>query len=103
MNNEKRSAYFTRDDLMELLSDDEIAKVTTAESAASLGAGDDYIDLEQLDQGVRTAKEGTAVIPMGRVVSKKAVKEQTWNSILEHLKSRRIAPVQSGSHKGAGR
>jgi hypothetical protein len=99
MNNEKRSAYFTRDDIMGLLSDDEIAKVTTAESATSLGVGDDYIDLEQLDEGVRTAKEGTAAIPMGRVVSKKAVKERTWNQILEHLTSRRIAPVHAGTPK----
>jgi hypothetical protein len=97
MNNEKRSEYFTRESIMELLSDDEIAKVTTAEGGASLAEGDEYIDLEQLDQGVRTAKGGAASTPIGRVISKKAVQEQTWIKVLDHLKSRRIAPVHSGA------
>jgi|SRR5450432_1710393 len=97
MNNEKRSEYFTREGIMELLSDDEIARVTTAESARSLSEGDEYVDLEQLDQGVRTATKGTVSLPMGRVVSKGAVQERTWNDIVEHLKSRRIAPAQSGT------
>jgi biopolymer transport protein ExbD len=96
MNNEKRSEYFTRESIMELLSDDEIAKVTTAEAGASLAEGDEYIDLEQLDQGVRTAKAGAST-SLGRVLSKKAVQEQTWVKVLEHLKSRRIAPVHSGA------
>jgi hypothetical protein len=99
MNNEKRSEYFTRDGLMKLLSDDEIAKVTTTEAAASLAADDEYIDLEQLDQGVRTASAGMAPIPMGRVVARKAVKSTTWSEIVEHLASRRIAPVDSGESK----
>jgi hypothetical protein len=103
MNNEKRSEYFSRDDIMELLSDDEIAKVTTAEAGTSLGAGDEYVDLEQLDQGVRTAQGSTAPLPMGRVISKKAVQEQTWSNIVEHLKSCRIAPVNSGAQKGSHR
>ena len=97
MNNEKRSEYFTREGIMDLLSDDEIARVTTTEAAKSLTSGDEYIDLEQLDQGVRTATAGTVSLPMGRVVSKGSVQERTWNSIVEHLKSRRIAPAQSGT------
>jgi hypothetical protein len=100
MNNEKRSEYFTRDSIMGLLSDAEIARVTTAESGASLTEGDEYVDLEELDQGVRTAKGTTASVPMGRLVSRKAVQEQTWNNIVEQLKSRRIAPVHSGAQKG---
>lgn len=99
MNNEKRSEYFTRDGLLKLLSDDEIARVTTTEEAASLAAGDEYIDLELLDQGVRTASKETESIPMGRVIARKAVQSGTWSDIVEHLASRRIAPVESGASK----
>ena len=93
MDNEKRSEYFTRDSIMELLSDDEIAKVTATESAAALVDGDEYIDLEQLDQGVRTVMGSAAGIAVGRVVAKKAVQERTWSKVVTQLESRRIAPV----------
>jgi hypothetical protein len=95
MKNEKRSEYFTRDSIMKLLSDDELASVTTAESAGSLADGDEYVDLEQLDQGVRTASGVTEAIPMGRVVARKAVHTQTWIEVVAQLASRRIAPVHS--------
>jgi len=91
MNNEARSEYLTRDGIMKLLSDDEIAKVTMTEAAATLAPGDEYIDLEQLDQGVRTASAGVKSSPMGRVVARTAVKSKTWSDIVEHLTSRRIA------------
>ena len=101
MNNEKRSEYFTRDSIMELLSDDEIAKVTTDESATSLLAGDEYIDLEQLDQGVRTVGEGAAAIAAGRVIAKKAIQPRTWDQVVEQLASRRIVPMHSGASTGS--
>ncbi len=101
MNNEKRSEYFTRDSIMELLSDDEIARVTADESAASLVDGDEYIDLEQLDQGVRTVMGGTAAIAVGRVVAKKAIQQSTWDHVVARLASRRIVPVHSGASSGS--
>ena len=101
MNNEKRSEYFTRDSIMELLSDDEIAKVTADESATSLVDGDEYIDLEQLDQGVRTVVGGTAAIAVGRVVAKKAIQQRTWDHVVAQLASRRIVPVHSGASIGS--
>jgi hypothetical protein len=101
MNNQKRSEYFTRDSIMGLLSDDEIAKVTAAESAKSLVDGDEYIDLEQLDQGVRTVMGGTAGIAVGRVVAKKAILERTWDHVVAQLASRRIVPVHSGGAIGS--
>ena len=101
MNNQKRSEYFTRDSIMELLSDDEIAKVTAAESANSLVDGDEYIDLEQLDQGVRTVMGGTAAIAVGRVVAKKAILKRTWDHVVAQLASRRIVPVHSGEAIGS--
>jgi hypothetical protein len=97
MNNEKRSGYFSRDSIMDLLSDDEIARVTTAETTGALVVGDEYIDLEQLDQGVRIAIGGATPIPMGRVVARKVIQHETWSDIVAQLASCRIAPVHSGA------
>jgi hypothetical protein len=101
MNNEKRSEYFTRDSIMKLLSDEEIAKVTATESTTSLMDGDEYIDLEQLDQGVQTVTGSTAAIAVGRVVARKAVHERTWKNVVTQLASRRIVPVHSGESSGS--
>ena len=101
MNNEKRSEYFTRDGLMKLLSDDEIAKVTADESATALVDGDEYVDLEELDKGVRTVAGSTAGIAVGRVVAKKALQQGTWDKVVAQLASRRIVPVKSGESVGS--
>jgi hypothetical protein len=72
------------------LSDDEVASVSTAETAAGLMDGEEYIDLQALDQGVRRAR-GTAV-SMGRVLPRKAVHEATWKKILAQLPPSAAAP-----------
>ena len=46
--NTQRSQYVTRDSILKLLSDDEVASVSTAETAARLTDGDEYLDLEHL-------------------------------------------------------
>ncbi|MEN9577477.1 MAG: hypothetical protein RJA70_486 [Pseudomonadota bacterium] len=86
--NEPRTVYVTRDAILKLLSDDEIARVSTAETAARLMDGDEYVDLEVPDQGVRTAL-GSSSIPMGRVLPKKAVLEKTWREIVALLSAYR--------------
>jgi hypothetical protein len=86
MANNHRFEYVARDRVLNLLSDDEIASVSNAETtAARLSDDDEYIDLEQLDRGVRRAPAGAAV--MGRVLPRKAVKEITWSKILTQLAS----------------
>ena len=87
MKNEKRRAYVTRDSVLKLLSDDEVASVTTAETADRLPDGDEFLDMEQLNQGVQRAR-GTRV-PMGRVLPRKAVHENTWSKILKGLPATR--------------
>ncbi|MGE5783205.1 MAG: hypothetical protein ACM3ZE_01385 [Myxococcales bacterium] len=86
--NEARTEYITRDTILKLLSDDEIARVSTAETAAHLVDGDEYVDLEVPDQGVRTAL-GSSSVPMGRVLLKKAVLEKTWREVLALLSAHR--------------
>jgi hypothetical protein len=89
MNSHKRIDYLTRDGVLKLLSDDEAASVSNAESAEELAEGDEYLDLEHLDEGVRKA-DGLIVI-MGRVLPRKAVHEITWSKIL--------ALVGGGAHR----
>ncbi len=83
MKNDKRSDYTTRDSILKLLSDTEVASVSTAETAATLSDGDEYVDLEQPARGVQRALGGT--IKMGSVLPRKAVREKTWSMILTQL------------------
>jgi hypothetical protein len=83
MKNDNRSQYVTRESILLLLSDDEVAAVATAETATRLPDGDEYLDMEQLDQGVQRAHQEKT--PMGRVLPKKSVHEDTWQKILKQL------------------
>ena len=78
-----RIAYTTRNDVLDLLSDEEVAHVSTAETAAGLMAGDAYIDLEQLERGVLRAPGPST--PMGCVLPRKSVGDATWHRILAQL------------------
>ncbi len=75
--------YQRRNAILGLLSDDEVARVSTAESASKLAIGDEYVDLEHLSLGVRLA---TGVpTPMGQVLPRKAIHEATWKRILGEI------------------
>ena len=95
MKNDKRSEYLTRDSILKLLSDDEVTTVSTAETAARLADGDEYLDLEQLAQGVQRASGKS--VAMGRVLPRKAVHADTWNKILTQLPARHGAPAHVGA------
>jgi hypothetical protein len=84
-----QAEYATRDAILKLLSDTELARVSNAETAAGLPAGEEYLDLEQLELGVRKAP----VVPggMGRVLSRNAVRKETWGKILKQLTMPAIA------------
>jgi hypothetical protein len=80
---DERASYLTRDAVLKLLSDAEVGRVSTAETAASLAAGDEYLDLEGLDHGIQRA--AGAPLPMGRVLPRKAVHADTWSKIVALL------------------
>jgi len=80
MNHHNRVDYLTSDGVLKLLSDDEAASVSNAESTDSLSEGEEYFDLERLDQGVQRASGPGA--DMGRVLPKNAVHEETWSKIV---------------------
>jgi len=83
MTNKRETSYVVRDKLLGLLSDAEIALVSTAETAPRLSHGDDYVDLEDLGRGVQKAT-GTTV-STGRLLPKKAVHEDTWTKVVAEL------------------
>lgn len=96
MNSENRTELVTRDTILGLLSDDEIARVSTAETAAQLADGDEYVDLKDPDLGIRRAR-GTATAPMGHVLPRKAVHAETWRQIVGLLAAHR-AEASARSH-----
>ena len=79
MNINQETEYVTREGILKLLSDDEVAKVCTAETAARLAENEEYLDLEHLEVGVQKARLGGPV--MGRVLPRAAVHEKTWIKI----------------------
>jgi len=83
MKADNRTTYVTRETILQLLSDDEVATVSTAETAPRLSAGDEYVDLEHLDDGVRRA--GGARAPQGRLLARNAVHRPTGATILTNL------------------
>jgi hypothetical protein len=84
MTDATRAEQDARDTILKLLSDEEIAKVSTAEAASDLTEGGEYLDLEQVDQGVQRAKAATKVT-MGNVLPRSAVRDETWSKIIAQL------------------
>jgi hypothetical protein len=83
MTEQNRNEFITRESLLKHLSDDEVARVSTAETKANLAEGDLYLDLEQLELGVLTAHGQTP--PMGQILPRKAVQTRTWDWIITQL------------------
>ena len=75
-----RTDYLTRDSVLKLLSDAEVASVSRAETASRLPDGDEFLDLHQLARGVQRACGSTT--NMGNVLPRKAIHEGTWSRML---------------------
>jgi hypothetical protein len=83
MNVDKQTEHVVRESILKLLSDVELATVSTEETNKRLLDGDEYLDLEKLSDGVLRAPG--QVRPMGRVLVRRAVQDDTWNKILAIL------------------
>ena len=94
MKNDDLTQYLNRHGILNLLSDAEVARVSTAETAQGMLDGDEYLDLEHLDWGVQRAPG--AGTPMGRALPRKALQEETWGKILRHLAARSVSLPHSG-------
>ena len=84
MTDAKRAEQVARDTVLKLLSDEETARVSTAETASRLTEGAEYVDLEHLERGVQRAKSASAVT-MGHVLPRSAVSDETWSKIVAQL------------------
>ena len=85
MKNDKREDYVVRDAILKLLSDAELSHVSTEETETALTVGQEFIDLKNIDHGVRTC--GADQVVMGRVLSRKAVHNDTWEKILTTMRA----------------
>jgi hypothetical protein len=83
MNTDSKAEHVTRENILMLLSDDEVASVSTAETMVRPLDGEEYLDLEDLEQGVRSAL-GTAP-KMGRLLLRRSVHKDTWAKIQKQL------------------
>ena len=79
-----RVELVTRETVLMLLTDAETAKVSTAEAAAGLSDGAEYLDLEHIDEGIQRAIASTK-LTMGHVIPRSAVSDLTWTKILAQL------------------
>jgi hypothetical protein len=93
-----RTEFVLRYSILGMLSDDEVASVTTAETAKGLSEGDEYLDLQQLERGVRSA--GATCVPMACVLSRRAVRKTTWSNVLAQLDAYRTATLHFGIGRG---
>jgi len=85
MTDAKRAEQVARNNILKLLSNEEVAKVSSAEAVSGLTEGGEYLDLEHLDQGVQRAK-AAAKVTMGHVIPRSAVRGETWTKILAQLR-----------------
>jgi hypothetical protein len=84
MTHQTRSDLIARDSLLKLLTDEEMARVSTAETGSSLTAGQEYIDLEHLDKGVQIYNTAANVV-MSNALPRRAVGDPTWSNIITQL------------------
>jgi hypothetical protein len=83
MSTDAKKEVMTREAVLALLSDVEVAKVSRAEGEARLVEGDEYVDLEDLGAGVRQvhskSSRPTSALP------RSAVSDATWAKIVGYV------------------
>ena len=81
----ERAEHIARDTILKLLSDEQNAKVSSAEGSAVLAQGEEYLDLEHLNRGVQRADGTMTTATIGHIVPRRAVHGETWSKILAQL------------------
>ena len=77
----KGGTYRRRSEVLALLSDEEVARVSTLESEPQLAEGEEYIDLARPERGALRARASSAIV-MKDVLPRAAVSDETWSKIL---------------------
>ncbi len=70
-------------DLLQLLSDEEAARVAPAETSW-LHEGDEYVDLDAVQHGVQRAR-GTSGRRRHRILARRAIRQETWERVVDRL------------------
>jgi hypothetical protein len=81
MTTDAKKNAITRETIINLLTDVEVAKVSSAEDAPRLIEGDEYIDLEDPTAGVQLVQAAPRT-PPGQVLPRSAVSEATWSKVV---------------------
>jgi len=81
VNAPKGGTYQRRHAVLALLSDEEVARVSTLESETQLSENDEYIDLARPERGALRAQASTTIV-MKDVLPRAAVSSETWAKIL---------------------
>ncbi len=80
MSTDLKKEAITREAILALLSDAEVAKVSRAEDAPRLIEGDEYVDLEHLAAGVRQVHDKSP--RAAHALPRSAVSDATWAKIV---------------------
>ncbi len=70
----------TKQEILDLLDDNEVAKVARSEEELDLSDGEEYVDLDHLDRGVQRVR-GTTRASIHTILPKSMVSERTWQQI----------------------
>ncbi len=90
MNDERmRTKYLTREEVLSMLTEPEVACVSNVEDGASLPHGEEYLDLQKLEHGVQRANG--ILVPTASVLPRSALSSGTWHDILARLARRETA------------
>ena len=80
------SAQIEKEDILALLTDAEIGKVSMAETKKSLAPGEQFVDLDNLAAGVQMI-EGPGAPDTHDLIVRSAVGTETWSNIVERLRA----------------
>lgn len=89
----KQLESVTREQMLSILSDDEAKRVGLAETVATLVAGDEYVDLNDLSKGVQRVGDTR---PARDVLCRKSINEHTWQKLVANLNARNLMQQAPG-------
>jgi hypothetical protein len=81
MTTDPKNNALTRETILALLTDAEVAKVSEAEDAPRLIEGDEYVDLADPSAGVQQVQAVPRTAP-GPALARSAVSDATWAKIV---------------------
>lgn len=79
------SQQLTRDAILNLLTDTEAARVSSAEATETLKVGSEFLDLMNIEAGVQTLAIDT-MVTVAHVLPRQAVSDATWTKVVAALK-----------------